>query len=135
MAYAQKTTVSPEKTRLEIERTVTRYGATHFLIAQEPERATVMFRYDRWQVRFLLPLPQQDFSSRAKHDQTIRSRWRALLLIIKAKLEASQTEISSFEVEFMPHIVMHGGRTIGEQLLPELDQVCLTGKPLLLLNP
>jgi hypothetical protein len=50
-------------------------------------------------------------------EQACRSRWRALALIIKAKLEAVDLGITSVEKEFAPDMVMGDGRTVYEQML------------------
>lgn len=38
----------------------------------------------------------------------------ALALVIKAKLEAIESDISTFDDEFLAHIVMPDGKTVGE---------------------
>src|SRR5260221_7152171 len=88
MTFAAKTEVSPEKSRAEIERTLIRYGASHFGYATAPGEAAVMFQAHDRTLRFTLPLPSRlPQQSQAQHEQKIRSRWRALALPIKAKLE------------------------------------------------
>ena len=103
MTYARNTTVSAIRTRNEIEETLERYGADAFAYATQGNLATVIFAMENRRIRFVLELPDpQDFrytnhnpprerSTRAQqeaHDQACRQRWRALLLVIKAKLEA-----------------------------------------------
>ena len=44
MAYAEKTNVSTDRSRAEIERTLQRYGADQFMYGWESERAMVGFR-------------------------------------------------------------------------------------------
>jgi hypothetical protein len=39
-------------------------------------------------------------------EQAVRQRWRALVLVIKAKLEAVESGITSFEDEFLAHTVL-----------------------------
>jgi hypothetical protein len=62
-----------------------------------------------------------------KFEQSIRQKWRALLLVIKAKLEAIDSGISTFEEEFMAHIVLPNNLTIAENLLPKLGEAYKTG--------
>ena len=67
-------------------------------------------------------------------EQACRSRWRALLLVIKAKLEAVQVGISTVEDEFLAWTVLPGdARTIGERLRPQIEESVKSGKPPLLL--
>lgn len=110
MAFAAATKVPIDKTRLEIERTMTRYGATHFATFNEPERAMIAFRIKDRNIRFTLALPAK------MSDQVRRSRWRALLLVIKAKLESVDSAIETLEEAFLPHIVMPSGQTVYEEI-------------------
>lgn len=136
MAYAAKTSVSPEKSRLEIERTLQRYGANAFMYGTEGFQAVIQFKIKGWQIRFILQLPKQaNFRSMQQYEQAVRQRWRALLLVVKAKLESVESGITTIEQEFLPHIVCNDGTTVGDRLIPQLDQVCLSGKPLLMLPP
>ena len=133
--YAVVTTVSSEKTRNEIEATLARYGATAFVYGWEGQRAIIQFRAHDRHIRFMLPLPDKtslEFiqtptgKSRslpqveAAISQAVRQRWRALLLIIKAKLEAIDSGIVTFEDEFLSHTVLPDGRTAGEWLKPQI---------------
>jgi len=147
--YARETTVSPEKSKAEIEGLLRRYGADSFVSGwdQAQGRELVQFRcHDRF-IRFVLVMPQKDekrFTRRphrrysyqdrtetqaiAAWEQEIRRRWRALALVIKAKLEAVQTGITTFESEFLPHIVMPDGKTVGEHVAPAIAAAYSSGK-------
>lgn len=118
MTYAQRTEVSPEKSRIEIERVLNRYGATAFMIAQAPGKAMVTFEAKERRVRLSIALPKIEAGARPQQakamDQIIRSRWRALVLCIKAKLESVESGIESFEEAFFAHIVMPDGGTVYE---------------------
>ncbi len=62
--------------------------------------------------------------------------WRALLLAIKAKLEAVECAISTFDSEFLANIVQPNGMTIGEALLPQISDMVSSGRcPTLFLPP
>jgi hypothetical protein len=63
-----------------------------------------------------------------------RQRWRALALVIKAKLEAVESGIATFDEEFMNWILLPNGQTVGDMIRPKIEQVYLTGElpPLLL---
>jgi hypothetical protein len=134
MRYATKTKVPIERSKAEIERTLMRYGASQFAYATKSDQAVVMFRAHERGVRFNLPLPDMAGFVKTKRgkrtqdaaltawQQACRERWRALALVIKAKLEAVDSGITIFEEEFMAHLVTAGGRTLGERLLPGLDE-------------
>src|SRR5688500_12888236 len=104
MAYAENTAVPTDRSKAEIEKTLARYGADQCMHGWDRERAVVGFRADGKYVRFVLPIPDRaDFATtdRGKkrtaaaaekaYDQAVRQRWRALALVIKAKLEAVES--------------------------------------------
>ncbi len=45
-----------------------------------------------------------------------RSRWRALLLVLKAKFAAVDSKVTTFEVEFLPYLVIKTGDTVAQVL-------------------
>lgn len=61
-------------------------------------------------------------------EQACRSRYRALNLCIKAKLEAVEQGITTFEAEFLAHFVMPNNQTLGEAIIPQLEDACVRGK-------
>ncbi len=135
--YAANTDVSCDRSRAEIDRTVTRYGATQFMYGWQEGCAVVQFVCKARHVRFELPLPKRDdprfgktptgrkkkspTAQEAAWEQACRQRWRALSLVIKAKLEAVETGITTFDDEFLAHIVLGNGQTIGQYIMPRLD--------------
>jgi hypothetical protein len=141
VTYAAQTTVSAEKSRAEIENILKRYGASHFGYASTPEKAVIGFQANGRMIRFSLPMPtvadfkrykrrqtdswtstRTDTQAQAAHEQAQRQRWRALTLCIKAKLEAVEAKISTFEEEFMAQIVLPNGETMAEHALPYIAQ-------------
>ncbi len=141
--YAANTDVTPDRSRAEIERTLQRYGATGFLYGWKNNQAMLGFEMDRRQLRFVMALPdlqaaefqttptgRQRTSNAAQEawEQASRQRWRALALVIKAKLEAVESGIATFEEEFLAHIVLPSGQTVGQWMLPQVEQAYLTGQ-------
>ena len=55
--------------------------------------------------------------------------------MIKAKLEAVESGISVFEEEFLAHLVMPDGKTVGQSILPQVEAAYQTGKMPSLLLP
>lgn len=115
--YAEKSKVTVESTRHEIERIVQKYGANKFATAVDHQSGIVMieFMMKGRRIRFELHQPPQ------KHPQKLRSKWRALLLAIKAKLESVSSGIETFDEAFLPHVVMKDGRRFGEIVIPQLE--------------
>lgn len=140
--YAAGTDVPSSRSRDEIERTLTRYGATRFQYGWEEDgetmRAVIQFVKDNLVIRFLLTFPSRedpeftltptgrdrsDAAMAAAYEQAVRSKWRALLLVVKAKLEAVETGITTFEQEFLPHVVLPGGHTVADEVLPQIEAI------------
>jgi hypothetical protein len=67
-------------------------------------------------------------AAQAAYDQAVRARWRALLLIIKAKLEAIAGGISTLEREFLADVVMPDSQTVGQWLAPQLEAAYQSGR-------
>jgi hypothetical protein len=149
--FAAGTEVSSERTRAELERLLKRYGATRYGCMNEPNRALVVFEANGRMVQFELPMPPRDAAefvktprqgkrrspaaAEAAWEQATRQRWRALLLVVKAKLEAVESGISTFELEFLAHLVLPDGRTFGTWALPQITAAYQTGRmPQLLLE-
>ena len=133
--FASQTTVSPEKSRHEIETILKRYGASHYGYMSGPDTAAIAFQANNRRLRFTLPMPPRndfkydhrqymraDSSIESHWQQAIRQRWRALALVIKAKLEAVEAGVSTFEEEFMANIVLPSGQTMAEYALPQIAQ-------------
>jgi hypothetical protein len=138
--YATETTVSSEKSRAEIERTLTRYGATSFAYMSSPGKAMIAFEVRGRQVRFEIPLPPPgDYAKtptgkpraasaqQAAYEQAARQRWRAMALVVKAKLEAVESGITEFDEEFYAHIILPNGRTVYEETHQQVATIIETG--------
>lgn len=135
--YAEDTRVPAERTRGEIEQLLKQQGADSFVSGWEGERAAIAFRLQGRQVRIELPMPaRQAYKTEHQHEQAVRARWRALLLVIKAKIEAIASGITTLEREFLADIVMADGQTVSSWAGPQLEQMYLTGRmPPLLPGP
>jgi len=138
--YAANTNVSSELSRLEIEKTLLRYGADNFAYAMTAGKALIGFTMYEKQIKFVLPLPKKDEfrltptgrertenSQYEAWEQACRQRWRALNLVIKAKLEAVECGISVFEDEFMANIVLPGGQTVSDFMKPQIEKAYISG--------
>lgn len=141
--YATGTEVSIDKSKADIEKLLKKYGAKAFGYSWHEEDGlyTVLFEIQNRRVRFLLPMPhiseytktptgklRTEDSMQTAWEQAQRQRWRALVLVIKAKLEAVDSGILTFEEEFLSHIVLPNGKTVGEWTRPQLEQIYLTGQ-------
>ncbi len=135
MRYAKNTQVSEDRSRIQIERMVLKYGAEEFGTLVKKNEALVGFKYKNIRVEMAVPLPDKNderfgltptgrsrrSSSQAfvEWDKEVRRRWRSLCLVIKALLVGVDDGVLTFEQAFMPYIVI-GGQTIGQYILPQL---------------
>ena len=134
--FAHGTEVPAERSKAEIERILTRFGADQFGYGWIDEAAVVFFRAQNRHIRFKLPMPtlEKMTSSRSRtakvdaREREIRRRWRALCLCIKAKLTGIETGIETFEESFMAHMVMPNGQTMAEHAKPLIAKAYEDGK-------
>jgi hypothetical protein len=149
VTFATDTTVPVERSKAEIERLLGRHGAARFMSGWDGDTAVIGFVLGNRTIRCTLPLPaktdkqfhrtptgrqrRNPADAERAWEQACRSRWRALRLVIKAKLEAVQVSISTVEDEFLAWTVLPGdGRTVGERLRLTIDESVKSGKPALL---
>lgn len=134
--YAQETTVPVSKSKQDIEDLLRQHGASEFATGWDPTHSRMQFRLFDRAIRFTLPRPDAN-NGRFTHDkrgnrrtstaiakmvdQADRQRWRAMYLVIRAKLEAVEAGISIFEQEFLAFVVMPDGMTIGDVLVPQIQ--------------
>jgi hypothetical protein len=151
--YATNTSVSVEKSRGELERILQRYGATGFGYVTQGSRVAIQFQV--WQdderprnVRMLMEMPDPDSrefthteaknlrrsneQQQALWEKACRSRWRALNLVVKAKPEAIEAGISTFDQEFLAHMLTGDGRTVYEHVQDQLPSLDAGGSMLML---
>ena len=141
--YASQTTVSSDRSLEEIRRTLRRYGADQFIFGEQAEKGMIMFRVEGRQVKFIVPMPQPNSDDivrtntgrkrmasvqKTEWEKATRQRWRALALAIKAKLEVVESGISTFDQEFLGHILLPDGKTVGDHIIPNVTKIYATGK-------
>lgn len=147
--YASNTTVNVDRSKAEIESILRRYGASGFGYYTKDDKAVVQFEFDKRLYQITVPLPLISSFDRTEgrgrprsmekklkmQEQASRQRWRAICLILKAKLEAIELLLSTIEAEFMPYLLLpaSGGRpseTLTDRILPALKIAQETGRPL-----
>lgn len=148
--YAKDTSVTIDRSRAEIERTLERFGATGFMSGWDTENNTAMisFRLRGRYMRFRLDLPDPNdeefiykklnqsayrerrtaIQAKAVWEQACKERWRALALLIKAKLAAVEAGVVSLNDEFLASVLLPDQRTVGEWAQPQVDQAYTSGR-------
>jgi hypothetical protein len=146
MAYAQGTEVSVERTQAELSTLLRKRGAPSVAVGQTAAAGVIQFELEDRQIRFTVPMPDP---ARLQHTKTgaqrteaqlrnalaaeERRRWRALLLVVKAKFEAVESEIVTFESEFLAQTVMPDNQTVLEHVREPIARAYVEGhvRPLL----
>lgn len=140
--YAAATNVAVEKSKAEIEGLLIAHGADNIMtgISRAQCVAFVAFSLEGRQVKLVLPLPdiakiprkrvrrgdgaelgdRTDEQIAKEWEQQCRQRWRALLLVVKGKLEMIEIGASSVDREFLADFAMPDGRVLWEAIAPQL---------------
>mgnify|MGYP006338686791 CR=1 FL=1 len=125
--YAEGTTTTVNTTRNEIEVLVKKFGAHQILAYEDRDRAIVQFTARDRMIRLTLAIPSDDSLSKTEtgrrrsvgslaeaRDKEMRRLWRALVLLVRAKITAVNENIVTFEEESLANVVMADGRTVAE---------------------
>lgn len=128
--YAKDTSVPVARTRAEIEAMLERHKARQYGTAVDYEKraAQVNFRLHERFVRFTIELPDPKRMHATKYGQAERQKWRALLLVIKAKLESVENHIEEFEQAFLAQIIMPNNVTVGDLVRPLVVEAYRNGR-------
>jgi hypothetical protein len=132
MTYASGTTVNVAASQQEIAKTLHRYHVDTYSFGARPGMAMVEFALRDLPIRVAVPLPEKPAKQRgtnpatgrvvdlwARWEQEVKECWRALLLLIKANLEAVDRGIIRAEQAFMAFLIAPNGQTVGEIVLPQ----------------
>lgn len=149
--FAEGTSVSVAKSKVEIESILSRFGASSFASGFDGDRVAVMFEAHGRRIRFVMTIPTVDDPQFARDGRGARRTpsarataaaaeerrlWRSLALAIKAKLDVVESGIATFEEEFAAHVVLPDGSMAGSHIIPAIDHAYATGAmpPLLALG-
>lgn len=143
--YAEDTSVSVEKSEAEIRALLRRYGAEAYGQAEANGMAQIVFQLRDRRIVFRVRLPERKErrfthshggarlrspdAAYAAWEQGCRQKWRALALCIKAKLEAVDAGIETFDQAFLAHVMLPDGRTVGDWAAEALPGA-LEGRPM-----
>jgi hypothetical protein len=148
--FAEGTEVTVEKSRTELEALLDKHGATEFALHRSAERTVLLYRMHERMMRqvvdyppadaYLYPDPKRTWNKRKPEEikklqeAEHRRRWRALVLITKARLELIAGGGSTFEREFMADTLLPNGQTVAEAMLPRIAESYASGEmpPLML---
>lgn len=145
--YARNTYVSADKSQAELNDLLRRYGANQIAsgwqtLPDGSERALIGFMMQGRQIRMHLDFPSMDSFNKTQsgrtrtvgtaqvkaYEQEKRRRWRVLVLLVKAQLEAIECNIVKFDDIFLGFTVLPGGQTAGEAASKHLEEFIKMGK-------
>lgn len=139
MAYGKDTEVAFERSIAEIVGLVRKAGADRIAQMEECDRFTLSFVIGDRAVRFRVPFPTPadvEAQRGPRQDplrveaQMRRQRGRALLLVIKAKIESVEIGVETFEQAFLANIVLPGdGATVYDRIAQPIAVEYRTAQP------
>jgi hypothetical protein len=124
--YAEGTKVSVESSRGEITGILAKHGVERMGWMATPEGDQLMFELGGGQYRLDILKPtlveiRRDYPNAyepaSKLDAEWRRRWRANVLLLKAKLEFVGSGDTTLDRELLPYRVLKDGRTLEQTLL------------------
>lgn len=129
--YASNTTVSADRSKAEIEKTLLRYGVDEFFYGRSANGAGVGFTFKGRTIKLNVPLPDRQ---KYKANKTGDANWekecrrlrRVLLLWIKANLEVVESGLITFEDIFLAQTCLPNGSTVGQEIQQKID-IMVTG--------
>lgn len=123
--YAEGTKVTIASSRAEIMGILAKHGVEKQATAVGPDGDQIIFELQGKQFRLSILKPTlaeirrmypNAYDEQAKMDGEHRRRWRANVMLLKAKLEFIDSGDTTLEREMMPYMVTSGGQTVGELL-------------------
>lgn len=124
--YAEGTKVPVDVSRGELEKLVHVHGATSFGVYREPARWVVLFQLAGRYIRHEIEIPKATRSN-PDPEREVRRKWRAIVLITKAKLEMVAGGDSTVEREFLADTVLAEGGTVFEATRQQIADSYTTG--------
>lgn len=120
--YAEGTKVPAERSRVELQRVLERYGCEGFMYGSSlTQGEMVQFGFEGRQFRFEINPPDDD-------PKEVRRMWRVLVLWVKGSLEAVDAGYGNVADAFMSRTVMPNGRLLGDEIGPTLDALVDKGR-------
>jgi hypothetical protein len=123
--FAEDTGVTAAKSRDQIVEMMKRAGADAFLFGEDKGRATIGFRLEGRYLRFTVPIPERGPRG---GEQLVRTRWRALWLVVKARLEAVAIGLTTIEEAFLAETILPDKHSVAEVMLPQIEAAYRDGK-------
>ena len=142
--FAEDTIVTVERSQEEAKKLLRKYGADQIRVTEASDHTRLEFRLSEWVIRFDVSAPDPGDTSleytrsgqwrpvsqrAAARQREYQRRFRALILRLKAKLEAVSSDDVLVTEEFLGQIVIGPqGETIAELVVHQLEEAKQTGR-------
>jgi hypothetical protein len=126
--YAQDTKVEVGASQAELKSLLRKAGAAQMLTGDDAERNMILLGFTLSGRQYRIKACTERPSRRCDTMQLEREAWRAMVLIVKAKLEVVAMGHGSVEEEFLANLVLPSGATVGDDVLPKVAQAYETGQ-------
>lgn len=112
--YVRGASITPAASQSEIQQMLLASGATGLRWSREDGRAAISFRAGPRRFRIVLALPHTaeglpprgtPYAASRTPQDLARQRWRQLSLLIRAKLDAVDSGITTFDQEFLGYML------------------------------
>lgn len=132
--YATGTDVPVDRSQQEITKLFNRYDVSSYSFGLSPGYASVSFTFKDLPILVRIPIPlapkqervmnenNRMVQAKPRWEQEVKECWRALVLVLKANLEAVERQILSPEAAFLAYIETGGGRVIGDAVIPQIAE-------------
>lgn len=128
------TSIRPEKTQADISKELTKYGIWNIQHTTIENGFSVAFQAviaeSQKPITIRIDMPydhSKDYEDRIGWVEQ-RRLYRALYWYVKSLLEAWDSGVKTFAEIFLPHIVLPGGKTVTQDLLPKYALAVESGK-------
>lgn len=152
--FASETVVPIEKSQAEVRTILNAHGCTKYASIDDGPRSLVRAVLEKdghaLGVQFVVTLPDRNDkalthykanqskwaslirrspeAAEAAYLKECRRRWRCLVLLLKAKFAAVDSGIVQFQDEFLAHLMLPDGGTVGEWAAKEIGPAIAEGR-------
>lgn len=118
--YAKTTTVSVEKSKVQIQRLLTDWGITEFYFGTSIRGDGIGFSWNGRTYKWNVKMAKQEGLTEKQQQQVKRQRWRLFYMSLKMKLEEIDGGDETFEDQFLAKMCLPDGSTVSDFMkLPE----------------
>ena len=112
--YVRGASASCAASRGDIESLLAGAGAGQIRFVSEAGRTAISFTAGRRRFRIVLELPTGtgQGAEDLRHERETRRRWHALALLFRAKVNAVESGVTSFEEEFLAYMLTPAGQSV-----------------------